>query len=72
MMGVTQKQQEFLNVLREFQELNGYTPSVREIGELLGISKTAAHSRADQLIRRGRLRRIYGSNRSYEIVEGGE
>lgn len=72
MMGVTQKQQEFLNVLREFQELNDYTPSVREMGELLGISKTAAHSRADQLIRRGRLRRIYGSNRSYEIVEGGE
>lgn len=72
MMGVTPKQLEFLNVLREFQELNDYTPSIREMGELLGISKTAAHSRAEQLIRRGRLRRIYGSGRSYEILEGGE
>ena len=71
-MGITEKQREFLEKLREFQQLNGYSPSVREMGKLLGISKTAAQSRAEQLVRRKKLGRVYGSARSYEIMEGGD
>ena len=66
---MTPKQREAYEVIRSFQENNGYTPTVRELGELLGKSKTAAHSLVDALVRKGYASRTYGLDRSI-ILKG--
>ena len=40
-MNVTPKQAELLSVIKDFQELNGYTPSIKELGEFTSKSYTA-------------------------------
>src|SRR3954454_22302960 len=45
--GLTPRQQRILNVLRESIEKRGYPPSIREIGELVGL--TSSSSVAHQL-----------------------
>ena len=67
MSGVTKKQAELLQVIKEFQELNGYTPTIRELAELTGRTSTPTHSMIENLVKRGRLRKIAGSARSLEI-----
>lgn len=66
---MTPKQKEALDVLAEMQELNGYTPTIRELGELLGKSRTAAHALVEALTRQGYIERVYGSTRSMKIVK---
>jgi len=45
--GLTPRQQRILNTLRESIEKRGYPPSIREIGELVGL--TSSSSVAHQL-----------------------
>ncbi|MEC7560732.1 MAG: hypothetical protein VYD03_05650 [Pseudomonadota bacterium] len=67
-MNVTPKQAELLSVIKDFQELNGYTPSIKELGELTNKSYTAVRCMLVQLEGRGRIRRVPGATRSLEIL----
>src|ERR1700736_4510292 len=54
----TEKQQRILEVIREFTHEHGYPPSVREIGERVGLSSSSTvQSHLKTLERRGLLRR---------------
>jgi repressor LexA len=54
----TEKQQRILEVIREFTHEQGYPPSVREIGERVGLSSSSTvQSHLKTLERRGLLRR---------------
>jgi repressor LexA len=54
----TEKQQRILDVIREFTAERGYPPSVREIGERVGLSSSSTvQSHLKTLERRGLLRR---------------
>ncbi len=54
----TEKQQRILEVIREFTSERGYPPSVREIGERVGLSSSSTvQSHLKTLERRGLLRR---------------
>lgn len=54
----TEKQQRILDVIREFTAECGYPPSVREIGERVGLSSSSTvQSHLKTLERRGLLRR---------------
>jgi repressor LexA len=54
----TEKQQRILAVIREFTHERGYPPSVREIGERVGLSSSSTvQSHLKTLERRGLLRR---------------
>ncbi len=54
----TEKQQRILEVIREFSSEHGYPPSVREIGERVGLSSSSTvQSHLKTLERRGLLRR---------------
>ena len=68
MVGVTKKQAELLRAIRDFQELNGYTPTIRELAELTGRTSTPTHTMIELLVKRGRIVKIAGSARSLEIV----
>jgi len=54
----SEKQQRILEVIREFSRERGYPPSVREIGERVGLSSSSTvQSHLKTLERRGLLRR---------------
>ena len=54
----TPRQERILNVIREFTAQHGYPPSVREIGERVGLSSSSTiHSHLKTLERHGLLRR---------------
>ena len=56
--GTTEKQQKILDVIRAFTSEMGYPPSVREIGERVGLSSSSTvQSHLKTLERRGLLRR---------------
>jgi repressor LexA len=56
--GTTEKQLRILDVIREFTAQMGYPPSVREIGERVGLSSSSTvQSHLKTLERRGLLRR---------------
>lgn len=56
--GATERQQRILEVIREFTDERGYPPSVREIGERVGLSSSSTvQSHLKTLERHGLLRR---------------
>jgi repressor LexA len=59
-----------LDVVREFIANKGYSPSLEEIGEALGLSSVATvHKHVTHLVEKGYARRAWNQNRSIEIVD---
>jgi repressor LexA len=59
-----------LEFIRAFRRRHGYSPSVREIGEALGISSTSVVSyHIGQLERSGMLQREAGKSRTLVPAE---
>ena len=64
------KQEEILEYIRDCILKKGYPPSVREIGEAVGLSSSASvHSQLANLEKKGRIRRDGGKSRTIEIVD---
>ena len=67
----TERQQRILEVIREFTAERGYPPSVREIGERVGLSSSSTvQSHLKTLERRGLLRRDPTKPRALVPAEG--
>jgi len=65
---LTSRQQRILEVIREAVETRGYPPSVREIGEAVGLkSPSSVHSQLATLERGGYLRRDPSRPRAIEV-----
>jgi repressor LexA len=70
--GTTEKQQKILDVIRAFTAEMGYPPSVREIGERVGLSSSSTvQSHLKTLERRGLLRRDPTKPRALVPADGG-
>lgn len=68
-MVLTKKQREVLDFIGGFIESKGYSPSLEEIGEHMGLSSVATvHKHISQLITKGFVRRGWNQNRSLELV----
>ncbi|HEY2409754.1 MAG TPA: transcriptional repressor LexA, partial [Polyangiaceae bacterium] len=70
MQGLTQRQEQTLDYIRKSIEERGYPPTLREIGEHMGIRSTNGvndHLRA--LERKGYLRREDMKSRALKLVE---
>lgn len=66
---LTEKQQEILNFIQEFIELNSYSPSYREIGKHFGIASTFGVKRhIDALIKKGCLNSESNFSRTLSII----
>ena len=69
----TEKQQRILEVIREFTAERGYPPSVREIGERVGLSSSSTvQSHLKTLERRGLLKRDPTKPRALVAARDGE
>ncbi len=69
-MALTRRQRQVLDVIKEFIEQNGYSPSLEEIGQQLQLSSVATvHKHVSHLVQKGFVRRAWNQNRSIEIVD---
>jgi repressor LexA len=65
---LTERQQRILEVIRDAVDTRGYPPSVREIGEAVGLSSpSSVHSQLNTLERGGYLRRDPTRPRAIEV-----
>ncbi len=70
MRGLTARQKQVLSVIEEYIVENGYPPSVREIGDCLGLSSSCTVQRhLEALIGKGYLRRSGSKARTLELTE---
>lgn len=68
--GLTRRQQEILTFIQRHNDAHGYPPSVREIGQALGLtSSSTVHSHLSALGRKGYLRRDPSKPRALEILK---
>jgi len=68
-MGLTQKQANFLKVIKDFIASNGYSPSYEEMKQLNGMrSKSNVHAYVYGLRKRGYLDIIRHSKRSIVVL----
>lgn len=67
--GLTRRQREILTFVQRYSDAHGYPPSVREIGQALGLtSSSTVHSHLSALERKGYLRRDPSKPRALEIL----
>jgi repressor LexA len=68
-MVMTRRQKEILDFVGAFVKENGYSPSLEEIAEELGLSSVSTvHKHVSHLLEKGLLRRGWNQNRSLEPV----
>ena len=69
MANLTEQQARVLEVIRESIREHGYPPSVRELGEKLGLKSTATvHTHLRNLERKGFLKRTAQKSRAYNLT----
>lgn len=67
--GLTRRQREILIFVQRFTDAHGYPPSVREIGQALGLtSSSTVHSHLSALEKKGYLRRDPSKPRALEVL----
>lgn len=66
---MTPRQLEILTMIRDGRRLNGYSPTLQEIADELGISKITVFEHVEALLRKGLLTRRTNRARSLELTE---
>jgi repressor LexA len=66
--GLTPAQERALATIRQFSSRHGFPPTVKELGQELGIAPASAHELMTGLQRKGYLRRSPGKARSLEVL----
>jgi repressor LexA len=67
---LTERQNKILEYIRHVTRVRSYPPSVREIGEAVGLSSSSTvHNHLNQLERRGLIRRDPSKSRTVQLVQ---
>lgn len=67
---MTKRQQEIVNIIIDYIEREGISPTVREIGTLAGLkSSSTAHNHIKALEKEGYIQMIKASPRSMKIIK---
>jgi repressor LexA len=70
---LSDRQEQILEYIRKVSRERNYPPSVREIGEAVGLSSSSTvHNHLNQLERRGLIRRDPSKSRTVQLVEGAQ
>jgi repressor LexA len=70
---LSDRQIQILEYIKKVTRDRNYPPSVREIGEAVGLSSSSTvHNHLNQLERRGLIRRDPSKSRTVQLVEGAE
>ena len=66
----SEKQVEIMEFINNYRKVNGYPPSIREIGMAVGLkSSSTVHTHLEALERKGLIERAGGSNRSIRVLD---
>lgn len=69
-MYLTRRQRQMLDCIKEFIEENRYSPTLEEIGGMMGLSSPATvHKHLQNLEAKGKIRRNWNHSRSVELIE---
>ncbi len=69
-MGLTKRQQEIFDFIKRYTLLNGYPPTVRDIGKAVGLaSSSTVHAHLANLEKIGLLRRDPTKPRAIELID---
>jgi repressor LexA len=67
---LTKRQQEITDFIRRYSDLNGYPPTVRDIGKAVGLaSSSTVHAHLSNLEKLGVLRRDPTKPRAMELLD---
>src|SRR5579864_8578262 len=70
---LTERQTKILDYIRYVTRVRSYPPSVREIGEAVGLSSSSTvHNHMNQLERRGLIKRDPSKSRTVQLVGDAE
>src|SRR5438309_6756152 len=70
---LTERQNKILDYIRYVTKVRNYPPSVREIGEAVGLSSSSTvHNHLNQLERRGLIKRNPSKSRTVQLVQDAE
>src|SRR3981189_3593672 len=70
---LTERQTKILDYIRSVTKARNYPPSVREIGEAVGLSSSSTvHNHLNQLERRGLIKRDPTKSRTVQLVRDQE
>ena len=70
---LTERQHKILDYIRHVTRTRNYPPSVREIGEAVGLSSSSTvHNHLNQLERRGLIKRDPSKSRTVQLVQDAE
>ncbi len=70
---LTERQTKILDYIRSVTRVRNYPPSVREIGEAVGLSSSSTvHNHLNQLERRGLIKRDPSKSRTVQLVQDAE
>ena len=71
-MDLSSRQQEILAFVNAHVDEHGYPPTVREIGQAVGLtSPSTVHAHLEKLEKAGLIRRDATKPRALEVIEGG-
>ena len=68
-MNLTPKQLKILQLIRDYRFAHGYSPTMQELADELGVSKVTVFEHVEALINKGALRREPNKARSLSICE---
>ena len=66
---LTPRQLEILTLIRDGRRRDGYSPTMQEIADQLGVSKVTVFEHVEALIEKGLLRRLPHKARSLEVTD---
>ncbi|KGP81931.1 MULTISPECIES: LexA family protein [Paenibacillus] len=70
MLQLTQREEEAFQAIKDYYRDNGYPPTTRELGDLLGLtSSSTAYSYLERLEKKGFITRKESIPRSIRILE---
>jgi repressor LexA len=70
---LSDRQAKILDYIRYVTKVRNYPPSVREIGEAVGLSSSSTvHNHLNQLERRGLIKRDPSKSRTVQLIEGSD
>lgn len=69
-MNLTPKQLKILQLIRDWRVRHGYSPTMQELADEIGVSKVTVFEHVEALIKKGALRREANKARSLSIAEG--
>ena len=66
---LTPRQLEILTLIRDGRRRDGFSPTMQEIADLLGVSKVTVFEHVGALVKKGLLRRLPHKARSLELTD---